>query len=45
MKRFLALVVLSALVVSGLSACGKKGAPHAPGPSQDITYPRMYPPE
>nr|WP_294916121.1 hypothetical protein [uncultured Neokomagataea sp.] len=45
MKRTIVLAILSLIIVSGLSACGKKGAPHAPGPSQDITYPRMYPAE
>lgn len=45
MKRTIALGILSILMLSGLSACGKKGAPHAPGPSQDITYPRSYPAE
>lgn len=37
---FLALVLL-ALPLSG---CGKKGSPHAPGPSDKIIYPRTYPP-
>ena len=36
----LAPVVL-ALVL--LSACGKKGAPDAPGPATEIIYPRGYP--
>jgi predicted small lipoprotein YifL len=26
-----------------LAACGKKGAPEAPGPATDITYPKSYP--
>lgn len=37
------VVCLLGLLVLG--ACGKKGAPHAPGPEQDITYPRTYPAE
>ncbi|MBR0559443.1 MULTISPECIES: hypothetical protein [Neokomagataea] len=45
MKRILTLGMLCLLMATGLSACGKKGAPHAPGPSQDITYPRSYPAE
>ena len=35
------LVVLIALGV--LAGCGKKGAPSAPGPTEEITYPRVYP--
>jgi hypothetical protein len=26
-----------------LAACGKKGAPEAPGPTEQIIYPRSYP--
>jgi len=26
-----------------LAACGKKSAPSAPGPREEITYPRPYP--
>ena len=26
-----------------LAACGKKGAPMAPGPANEISYPRSYP--
>ena len=39
------LLVSMAVMALGLAACGKKGAPHAPGPAQDITYPAIYPPE
>lgn len=39
------LLVSMVVMALGLTACGKKGAPHAPGPSQDITYPGVYPPE
>jgi predicted small lipoprotein YifL len=28
-----------------LAACGKKGAPHQPGPVSKITYPHSYPPD
>jgi len=35
------VLVLAALVL--LAACGKKGAPSAPGPAAEITYPRSYP--
>lgn len=40
--RFTCCIVLGA---SLLVACGKKGAPHAPGPASAITYPQTYPPE
>ena len=33
--------LLLALVL--LAACGKKGAPSAPGPAAEVTYPRSYP--
>ena len=33
---FLAAIML-------LAACGKKGSPSAPGPANEITYPRSYP--
>lgn len=39
----LAGYLLAATVI--LAACGKKGPPHAPGPSSAITYPQTYPPE
>ncbi len=26
-----------------LAACGKKGAPSAPGPANEIVFPRSYP--
>ena len=35
------VLVLIALVL--LAGCGKKGAPSAPGPAAEITYPRSYP--
>jgi len=34
-------LVLAALLL--LSACGKRGAPAAPGPAEEIIYPRSYP--
>ena len=34
-------LVLAALLL--LSACGKRGAPSAPGPAEEIIYPRSYP--
>lgn len=35
------MLVLLALAL--LCACGKKGAPSAPGPAAEVTYPRSYP--
>jgi len=35
------VAVLVALVL--LAACGKKGAPSAPGPADEVRYPRTYP--
>lgn len=39
--RFLLVAVLFGAL--SLSACGKKAAPAAPGPAEEITYPRSYP--
>jgi predicted small lipoprotein YifL len=36
-----AAAALLALIL--LASCGKKGAPSAPGPREEITYPRNYP--
>ena len=36
-----ALMLLLALGL--LAGCGKKGAPSAPGPAGEVTYPRSYP--
>ncbi|GBQ63001.1 hypothetical protein AA103196_0459 [Ameyamaea chiangmaiensis NBRC 103196] len=41
------VVMVSALLLALpalLSACGKKGPPHAPGPPERIIYPGNYPP-
>ncbi len=37
-------LLLGFALALGLAACGKKGAPQAPGPKDQITYPRVYPP-
>ena len=34
------LVLLAMLTLAG---CGKKGNPVAPGPADQITYPKIYP--
>ncbi len=39
MKRFLTLAAFAAI----LAACGKLGSPTAPGPADQITYPKIYP--
>lgn len=44
MTRFTLGFLALALLALPLSGCGKKGSPHAPGPSDRITYPRTYPP-
>ncbi len=31
------------LMVLALTACGKRGPPVAPGPADQITFPRAYP--
>ena len=36
-------VLILVLMVVVLAGCGKKGAPSAPGPTEEITYPRVYP--
>ncbi|GBQ92242.1 hypothetical protein [Asaia krungthepensis] len=45
MKTLTHLLCLSLIASVMLTACGKKGAPHAPGPASKITYPHTYPPE
>jgi predicted small lipoprotein YifL len=39
MKTVVALAMAALL----LAACGKKGAPAAPGPADEIIYPKSYP--
>ncbi len=36
-----AALLVAALLA--LAACGKKGAPSAPGPANEIIYPHQYP--
>ena len=40
MKRLILAVCILVAAAAGLSACGKKGPPEAPGQDQ---YPRKYP--
>ncbi|WP_276611155.1 LPS translocon maturation chaperone LptM [Lichenicoccus roseus] len=44
MRRFV-LLALVLLIGLPLAACGRKGAPHAPGPADRIIYPKSYPTE
>ncbi len=39
MRRAALLLAL----LGALAACGKKGNPVAPGPADQVTYPRSYP--
>jgi predicted small lipoprotein YifL len=39
MRRFLALGALALL----LAACGRTGDIRAPGPAEQVTFPRVYP--
>ena len=45
MRRMIAVVLPLVLLGSllALTACGRTGPIRAPGPQQDITYPRAYP--
>ncbi len=38
-------LLLLALVIVSLAACGKKNAPVPPGPPDKVIYPRTYPAE
>jgi len=39
------LLLAAGLAVLAVAACGKRGAPSAPGPADQVTYPRTYPTE
>ncbi len=41
MRFFAAAAAL--LVLLSLAGCGKRGNPEAPGPADQITYPKTYP--
>ncbi len=36
----IAPMMIALLLVAG---CGKKGSPNAPGPANEVAYPRVYP--
>ncbi|WP_168194333.1 hypothetical protein [Formicincola oecophyllae] len=42
--RLMLGVMVSTMALS-LTACGKEGDPQPPGPANEITYPRAYPPD
>jgi len=39
----LSLAAMSVVLLLALACCGKKGPPEAPGPNDQIIYPRTYP--
>ena len=36
-------MVIALLALALLAGCGKKGSPSAPGPANEVTFPRSYP--
>ena len=38
-----ALLVALAAAALALAGCGKRGSPSAPGPTDQVIYPRIYP--
>ena len=36
-------LAVALLALALLAGCGKRGSPAAPGPADQITYPRLYP--
>lgn len=36
-------IMAALMMVLALAACGKRGPPVAPGPADQVTYPRVYP--
>jgi predicted small lipoprotein YifL len=36
-------VLVALMMVLAIAACGKRGPPVAPGPADQVTYPRSYP--
>jgi predicted small lipoprotein YifL len=41
----MARLLLAAILLLPLSACGRKGVPHPPGPPGKVIYPKGYPSE
>jgi predicted small lipoprotein YifL len=35
--------IFALVLLLGLAACGKRGSPEAPGPADQIIYPKIYP--
>ncbi len=44
MRRAMLLLAVAMLLLP-LAACGRKGAPRAPGPADQVIYPKSYPTE
>lgn len=42
MRRTVVLLLAGGIML-GMAACGRKGAPEAPGPGDRIIYPHTYP--
>ena len=45
MTRLVLLLLAATLLGLPLAGCGRKGAPRAPGPTDQIIYPKIYPSE
>ena len=45
LSRAALLALAAVLLCLPLAACGRKGAPRAPGPADHIIYPKAYPTE
>lgn len=41
--RAAALIAPMLIASMLLAGCGKKGSPNAPGPANEVSYPRTYP--